>query len=78
MLTGNKNKETTAGGEMEINPYAYDLIKHDDPWREKFGGIECLVCEDKVPYGSEVYNEGGTNDFVCVACVEEAKAKSKK
>ena len=46
----------------------YDLITHDDPWREKAGGIECLVCEDKVPYGSKVYNEGGTNDFLCLSC----------
>lgn len=68
MLIGNKNTETTAGGKMKINTNLYDLVKHDDSWREYFGGIECQECEEKVPYGSDVYNEGGTNNYLCVKC----------
>lgn len=46
----------------------YSLIKHDDHWREYFGGIECQECEEKVPFGSQVYNQDETNNFLCVAC----------
>lgn len=55
----------------------YDLIKHDDPWREFFGGIECMICESKVPYGSEVFNDGGTNDYMCVACEKISATRPK-
>jgi len=51
------------------------LIVHDDPWREYFGGIECMECEEKVPFRSKVYNEDETNDFTCVSCYEYAKVK---
>jgi len=46
----------------------FSLITHDDAWREYFGGIECQECEDKVPFGSQVYNEDETNNFLCVKC----------
>ncbi len=59
-------------GELTISMSLYDLITHDDPWRECFGGIECLACEEKVPFRSQVYNEGGTNDFVCMKCYDES------
>ena len=48
------------------------LIIHDDHWREYFGGIECMQCEEKVPFRSEVYNDSGTNDFVCTKCYDYA------
>lgn len=51
------------------------LIVHDDPWREYFGGIECMECEEKVPFRSKVYNEDETNDFTCVSCYEYAKVQ---
>jgi hypothetical protein len=46
----------------------WDITTHDEHWREYFGGIECLECEEKVPFGSKVYNEGGTNNYLCVKC----------
>lgn len=52
------------------------LIIHDDPWREFFGGIECMECEAKVPFRSKVYNEDETNDFVCTKCYDCATLQS--
>lgn len=46
----------------------YTLITHNDAWREYFGGIECQECEEKVSFGSQVYNEDETNNFLCVKC----------
>jgi len=46
----------------------FSLIVHDDPWREYFSGVECQECEQRVPYGSKVYNEDGTNNYLCVKC----------
>ena len=47
---------------------SYSLVKHDDHWREYFGGIECQECDSKVPFGSEVYNEDETNNYLCLGC----------
>lgn len=50
------------------NSEHFTLITHNDYWREYFGGIECDDCEEKTPFGSQVYNEDGTNNFLCVKC----------
>lgn len=50
------------------NSENFSLITHSDHWREYFGGIECDDCEEKIPFGSKVYNEDGTNNFLCVGC----------
>ncbi len=46
----------------------YSLVKHNDPWREAFGGITCGECDSEVLFLSEVYNEDETNNYLCVGC----------
>ena len=54
------------------NSEHFSLITHNDAWREYFGGIECDDCEEKTPFGSQVYNEDGTNNFLCVKCFDNS------
>lgn len=51
----------------------YSLVKHNDTWREYFGGISCNECDSEVPFLSEVYNEDESNNYLCLECYEKAK-----
>lgn len=55
----------------QIHLGSYSLVKHNDPWREYFGGISCGECDNEVPFRSEVYNEDETNNYLCVSCYEK-------
>jgi hypothetical protein len=51
----------------------YSLVKHNDPGREAFGGITCGKCDSEVSFGSKVYNEDESNNYLCLVCYREIK-----